>query len=470
MAASASFFTSACQAADPLTPERFQARGDGRTDDTRALASMLAALSPGARAVISRVHKTSEPLVVPRGATIEFARSGKIRYVGAEVALDCSAGGFHLINPRIQGPGKGPLAASTVGNGTGIWIDGTWRGAGRSPEYVVGGRIDRPHIYNFPRSGIETRLWADGVITAPHIHDCRYAGILNQNSRGFRGHGPGLIVNIGPSSSGNAYGHTNTRRTDGVYDRDLVASPRSVNARVQGWTGRNIPWNAFDTHAGEDIVYIDCVAEECTFPFGLVGSSGIFGVQRSGLVRPIVRNDPRGRTFALLRSSVSEGVNPPIVIQGALDGREPATDCFVTDAVLEFTGQDTSNSGCILASHTRNLKVSGVRGRGCLKSLIVMHTANQNFLVEDITSVDLGSDSQAAVDVVTISSKGGGGNEGAVRNVAAEWTGVVDLKHRTRSLVYAGNSARNAVDANGLSSRTVPLVGGSGVGLRGSDH
>ena len=203
------------QSSAVVAPEEHGARGDGRSDDTRALQAAMDATPAGGRlrlrsGAVYRVDTNARPTYGAYGG-LQLRRGVTLDLNGAELrALASREGGGAVVQAHrvddwsIVGPGRiigeraihrgragewgqgiAVFAASgwTVGPGVEIadcWGDGLYVGHAidRPDSYCDDFTVTGAHIHHCRRNGISIVGGRNGIIRACHIHDI--AGIAPQ--------------------------------------------------------------------------------------------------------------------------------------------------------------------------------------------------------------------------------------------------------------------------------------------------
>jgi hypothetical protein len=302
---------------------------------------------------------------------------------GRGVKFDASSGSFkaivlgqraQLIGIELQGPGNDVFDLTSIG----VWQGGT-NNAPAAPTYVDGGKVVDCYIHDFRFGAIQNIYVAGFEARDVTIRNVGYFGIMTLSGRGTRLHRIDVDT-IFPGTSGNAYGIMFTR-----YNGTETTEPRSSDAicsdsRVKN----NLIWEGFDTHGGDRILFVDCVAENVSVGFSLTPASDAsdaqtFAPKRCGFVRCKAigaLGDETKRSMAFSISGASTGLS---VV-------DYAEDCFVDEFYAKGYGYDRSGASIGSGVLTATLRFVGskIRFDGSNGGGIYLAQENTHYTFRDL--------------------------------------------------------------------------------------
>lgn len=372
----AGWTTVACAAASPVfRPEDFGARGDGRTDDTRAIQTCLDRAPAGAviqlrHGAVYRVDTNWRPTWAEFGG-LKLKAGQRLQLNGAELkALPTDqvrgavvqAYGVH--GWRIEGPGRITGERDVHRGSTGEWGMGV--AAFSSSGWAVGGGVEISQCWGdglyVSAQGPGGRFCEDFLSEDVHIHHCRRNGISIISGR------DGEIRRF------NIHDVAGTNPQGGIdLEPDDPKRPNR-NIRIRDGRIRNVQVGVYVALANEDILIAgnDIEAENSGVLVGnyaarvqIVDNPRIanrIGGVEGGAIRTVARETSQVRSLHIRRNSLHGGGGfvvdiaelgyVDLVIE---DNRLHASNKGVQGIARLGTGRFTRNTGVI----ERNAGVKG---------------------------------------------------------------------------------------------------------------
>jgi len=312
------------QFVDTLSAEDYGAKGDGVADDSlyinKALENIqvkFLSFSKKTYLIGTSINLSDGKLLIGNLATLK---------TNSNINLILLEGNNRIDNLNLEGPGYINLNNLSVA----ISAIGT-----NSSNYISNITLNNVSIKSFAYYGILLEFCRNINIKDLYIEGVGYAGIMafsveNVNIQ------KGYVKNItGMSTLG--YGIAFTRR---ATDSSLIMFPRSKNCAVKDFLVENNPkWEGFDTHAGDNISFINCTTLNCKVGFAIVPSQ----YQNVDDHAPLSCKVTECRIEGI-------GTGAGIVISGAMgsNGNPPvefATDCLITNNLIIGAGQAGNNIG-----------------------------------------------------------------------------------------------------------------------------
>lgn len=218
-------------------------------------------------------------------------------------------------------------------------------------------------------------------------------------------------TDVGPGVSGNAYGFTATR--EGVAS--LVTDPKSANITYTRCTATDVPlWHGFDTHAADNVKWIDCDTYNCKRGMA-INTSVVSGTQTYASHDFLIKG-------GVLDSGVTDGTREAgILITGVANSYGAGTDpCTgrVEGVTVKGHGDASISLGCaVYVRNTKAVRLDNLIVIEGARSAVLMDFGNENFAINGLSTQDTWTNSGAAAAVLVSSQNGF--NTGSIAGVTA---------------------------------------------------
>lgn len=433
----------------------FGARGDGATDDGAAMQSAIDAAAPGAVLVWPKTagcYRTAATLVVKKPLTLRGP--GAICMTAPDrTLLSISSGNVTIDGLTL----KGPQHDEYRDRERAIAILGT---AGAPPDYIHHISIKNTVISN----------WGGYAIISAFVDGFSYVG--NTISEiGFTGI-QGLSVRNGSASRNsvadvtskglpedNAYGFIFSRGTDDAGE--LVTQPRSANVVITDNIVHGVPtWTCFDTHAGENVSFLNNFGTGCKFGIGAGPAKDHLNKYKYAPLKITITNNTLD-SAPLARGTAENG----IVFQGVVGG-EYATGSIGSNVVVGYGNSTSPLGAAVEIQATKDLVVSGLTIRDPSPVGILLYGSNKGLSIVGTTIADPWTDSTARVgEVEGIYSKGGN-NEATVSGLVVKGIhpheAALVLTGKSGVAIRLGDDAGGSFVINGVDTNAkIPLLVGA---------
>ncbi|MFC3212734.1 right-handed parallel beta-helix repeat-containing protein [Planomicrobium okeanokoites] len=311
----------------------------------------------------------------------------------------------------------------------------------------------------------------DIMINDVFIHDIGYYGIYTSFAKNvyvdkakMRGLGRAGFMSLSPDNvniehsiikdvtteSGNGYGVAFTRQSfESLTDYPLPKDCVAFNVIVE-----DVPWEGFDTHAGQGVRFINNTVRNCKVGIAVVAANLTGSIDYAS-------ND------CLVDGNLIFGGNSGVAISiagagGAIGApKEYAKGCIVSGNRIWGGGiAGNNNSGSIYLVATEGVVVIGNSIERANESGIILYNTNIGFMVDGNTITDVLSNTYSLAPCINVRSdynKGTIGKNNAMRktpslaNYVSEWA------------INIGSGVNNEVTIDlGYSTCTNDILGGSG--------
>lgn len=322
------------QAVATLNIKANGATGNGTTDDAAAIQSAMdTAVMYGLTLVGQGDYKIGAAGIdAPAGLKADL-RGARFFNTVSNFTMIRADDNVYIKGLELEGPGN----ASTNSSSRAISQIGT------VGAYKTGLVLEDVYIHGFKYYGIYQNFAEKARIVDPRIEHIGYAAYMGISVTNIW-IGKPKIDDVSPGTT-QCYGIIFTRDgTDGVSD--LAANPRSKDCTVWDPDIKNVTlWDAVNCHAGENIKVIDGNIRDCARAVAFVGAHDIFA--------PIGCSAKGTRAY-------NTTLEPYLVVgaENTLGSPYEYAESCEFDVYAEDCGDDTSNTGNVLAYVTRNLKVA----------------------------------------------------------------------------------------------------------------
>ena len=309
---------------------------------------------------------------------------------GYGAKIDASSGAYTavslgersaLIGVEVEGSGSAAYAELSYG----VVQYGT-NNDPSAPTYVEGATIRNCYIHAFGNTLIEMRYTQNAKIEGCTLSGGGYAGIGLLSVTDADVHRTD-ISDIGPGSSGNAYGIF-VSRLSGSY----TVNPQSERVTVRNCTVTDMElWHAFDTHGGIDVTFDSCVSLRSPRAFILTYTGDVTNGYKAPQRCKVIGCKAFGMTT---RASRDQG----LWVIGAWNGSiyaEYAQNCVVQDCYFFQHGIDTSGSRASAAFfggtrnlQVRNLNIDQASGHGVQFEIDNIDYSVDGLMITDCNSVN----------------------------------------------------------------------------------
>lgn len=238
-----------------VTPEQYNATGDGTTDDTTALQAMFDGAAAGSVIYLGGKTFKYTTLTIDKSFTIW---NGHLASDKADSGVQITVGKAARVTwIKVELSGGGVKTTAVAGHKI-IAQEGTSR-----TDRAVGMAFYRCHVHGSGLYGLYTK-WADDVV----LEDCHFENIAHTavgglSSKRFRARG-GFVDMLGAvGSGGNAYGILQSHDSTGYSSDPNAGTPLAnnhfpIDIVIDGVTvyGPEI-WEAMDVHGGYQCSFVD---------------------------------------------------------------------------------------------------------------------------------------------------------------------------------------------------------------------
>jgi hypothetical protein len=361
----------------------YGAKGDGIKDDFDALQSAATDASGGVLWIPEGDYFISSPLNLPADTTV-FAYGARIFNTTSHQYLINLESGIKIYGLELEGAGN--ATADSLGRGMNIV-------GADSANYKSDITLTDCYIHNMGFYGVYLNYVENVVIESTKIQNVGYAGVMGisvTNVKVDKCH----VKGISPGST-NAYGVAFTR-TGGS---DLVANPRSKDCIVtNSLIEDNALWEGLNTHAGENISFVNNTIRNCKVGISIVAShlSGTddYGSQKCTAIGNKIYGIAQGHGIVV--AGASGGVGATI---------EYAKNCVIQgNTLVECGEQGNSVAGAIHILDTEACIISGNTLKDCYSIGINLYHDNQGFSVSGNAVVDVQDSSVTTASGITIRS------------------------------------------------------------------
>lgn len=313
-------------------------RGTFITDEQYPnLGAAVAALPVGGTLEIRKDHSTVLPITVNKECTIRFAGGSVQTSTAGQDAFFVTSGGVRFQNPKLRGVGH-----SVNGVGSGI------RATGTVAVPLQGFTVEGADIRDFNYIGILTRLVDKVRITGGEIQFIGYSAITVSSCND--GHVSKMSLHDITMPAGqyvNSYGvaFTNWNSTEPA-SKDCVAENNYL---------RNIPWEALDTHGGQNVVFRGNTVRNCGVGVAIVdGPAPVTGGFAPPKNAQVINNDIEDCNYSGGIVFVGSGSGVPT---GTSTLYDPATGIIMGNTIRRC-GKDSANYGGIVMYNTKGVIVA----------------------------------------------------------------------------------------------------------------
>lgn len=288
---------------------------------------------------------------------------------------------------------------STTLNQNNIAISGI---GSSSSAYIDSIELTNIYINSFAYYGVLFEFCKNITIRNLYIDGVGYAGYMGFSNDNVLIDN-GYVKNItGTGTLG--YGIAFTRR---ATDSSLTVYPRSKNCIVSNFTVENNPtWEAYDTHAGDNINFVNCISKNCKVGVAIVPSQ-LGGVDDHAPINCTVSGC----------QVYGNGTGSGIIISGALasPSSNPPTDlainCKVTSNTVINSGEAGNNiSGAIKLQATEGVIVTGNKIKNSREVGINLYLHNNNFKVNGNIVLDNYSEVYTSAPCIALREKNNTGD------------------------------------------------------------
>ncbi|WP_316743850.1 hypothetical protein [Pedobacter antarcticus] len=324
----------------PVFASWYGTAGDGIEDD---FLNLQLALNSGQKYVAlgdREKYFISQTLVIPEGVTL-IGNKSQVLNTSKHITLIKCSGNNIISDLDTYGAGYSTLNQ----NGIAINISGV-----SSLSRIQNVSVINVGIFNSGFYGVLSEFSMNINCRNVNINGVGYGGILGFSTNNFEVENS-YIKNI----TGNgtlAYGISFTRR---AVSTSLETFPRSSKCTVTNTkVENNITWEGFDSHAGEDITFLNCTAINCKVGFVHVPS----GLGNIDDYAPINCKIDGCTSYGI-------GTGSGAIISGAMspDLSEPveyAKNCLINNSRFFNCGEANNNiSGGIIIKGTLNTLING---------------------------------------------------------------------------------------------------------------
>ncbi len=340
-----------------------------------ASAGSVTVTVPGADAP----YRMSGRVTAPPGTSISLGSGATLRWVATEPGgsallgtpcrsgIEVMGGDFRLVgNGRLAGPSAGAYVPNEIG----ILCVGK-NAAAMFSGFTIADGIE---LSGWGSRGIALQFVSDVRVSGVSIRNCGYAGMHFLSCRRGRIHS-NTVGEIGPGTSGNAYGISCTHDSRGyAADPNAVANGRNVanpfctDFDVAFNTVHDIPlWVGVDFHGAYDCHARSNRVFNCRHGVLLQGSSGE-GVGFGGENNEVINNAVTTRQMNGEPTTVSAVPRLGISVNGGAQVRHRSVS--VRANTIDGFGDSRNTSFSLQHSYTSAVEVSGNRvtdwrGYGC---------------------------------------------------------------------------------------------------------
>lgn len=360
-----------------LNVKYFGARGNGTFDDTASIQATINTVGAAGGGTVffpKGQYRITDTLTVTTAGTNLYSRDrAEIRQATTtKGGVTITAGGCSVRGLKFTGP---QFALSSLTEAA-IWAAGA-----DSAHYLDGLMVDNVEISTWGGYGVGMTFVKNFSVNA-YVHDIYFAGIAGTSCQDGTIDPRTWVDNI--IGTPNAYGLIFT----GTNSDSLITNPRSKRIIVSGRVSNVLNWEGFDTHAGEDISFIGCVAYKC----------------KTGLMVGSAPNASAVDTYAPLNVAVVGGVldsgvtdgtaTRGLVFQGVQNG-EPGTGS-ISGVTIRNYGVESSSGGSALYTYgTEGLTIAGnsiinPSPRGILLAAYSIGTVITGNTIKDVWSNTVG--------------------------------------------------------------------------------
>lgn len=306
-----------------------------------SLEAALAACAPGATLEVREAWARTAPWVIDKPVTVVF-RGGSLTATGIHTTLiEVTSDGVTLDAPVVTGAG------AVYATGSGITVRRT------ATDPVRGFTMRGAVVRDIPMHGVMLEHVTGPVLTDCTVENVGYSGfmMLSVLDSSFTACHVRNITQ--PAPWVNSYGFALTRHES----KTIQESPRTKGATLTGCTVTDHPkWEAFDTHGGESITFLGCIARNALIGFAMVPcpnqdkSADIYAPLDVKIIGCTVIGDPNN-------ANRQAGIK---VIGCGLAGvpGERATGVVYGNTVVDMGGSDVNRAGGIQVSCVSGVEVA----------------------------------------------------------------------------------------------------------------
>ncbi len=364
-----------------FNPYDYGAVGDGVANDTLAIQATYAAAIAAKGVVLierpSNYYAVNGTIAVNGPVTTLAFNLPQLRFSNNAIA------GFDITSSDVEfdgiyAKGRQYLAAS-------VFEDCFRIHGASSAAYIRNIKIKNCKIEQWGFYGIYSEFTENFEFNNNDLDNIHYAGIalISAQYGNVEYNDINTIADPGP---GHGYGIACTRYSI----TSLVTSPRSKRIRVANNRVYNVPiWEAYDTHAGEDILFINNYSYNCKWGLNIGPCPDSLGVPAYAPINCHAINN----TF---ESGVVGSANAGIVYTGAGISlgvvAEYATGGIIAgNTIIGYGDQNNSLSAAILFYATKGTKVYGNQCMEPANCGIMAYVDNDDFTIHDNTITDVWS-------------------------------------------------------------------------------
>lgn len=360
-------------------------RGTVIDTDHANLEAALAATPLGGVLEIRNAHVRSSAFTVDKAVTVRFVNAGRItQTVASGHGMVITASGVTIESPRLFGTGG--LASSTA---TGLRAEG-----------VSGLNIIDPYIDGWSQYGIMLSLVTDFKVTGGIVKNIAYAAVMLLSCARGEFNTVEVDTVIQPGALTQSYGFAATR----LSTQSIATHPLTTDIRFLSCIARNVSkWEAFDTHGGRRIEWINCQAINSYHGFAAVGCPDKFSVPEGPGWAPrdiliqgciadsTVTDGSRGAGLQFSGVGVTTGT-----------AHEYATGIIQGMTIKGHGDAANGNQGGTYILTTRGLQIKGITLVDCSPHGLLLAHTNHDFDISGVVVVDpwkatAGGDAPAAV-------------------------------------------------------------------------
>lgn len=288
-----------------VTPERFGARGDGRTNDTAAFAAMARFISSRGGGEI-RLRRTTYIV----GRQVRAANAGAAYAFDPSPIMDFAGCRGSLL---IRGNGARLRCAPGLRYGTFDPLSG--RPTRHAMPYLGSGEAAGPYRAMIRVEGCSGSVEISDLELDGGVQHLRIGGRYGDNGWQLPGTGIWLVNNKGPERLVRIHTHHHALDgiiIDGLETRSAVSTLQSVRSEYNGRQGCSIV-------GGRGYVFLDC-------SFNHTGRSAVASAPGAG-VDIEAEAGKRIRDLAFVRCTFSNNTGPGVIAEGGDSEGATFTDC-----------------------------------------------------------------------------------------------------------------------------------------------
>lgn len=420
--------------------------------DYASLELALAATPDGGTLEIRTAYTRSTTFTVDKPVKVRWARGGSITVNSSTVnAVRVTVDNVTLENPVLIG-----TDFTTAGTAYGVYALGTV-GTPIDGLTIRGGEIS-----SWNKAGVWCEFITNFDISANHIFDISYAGVMVLSGIGGKINDNRIINITQPGVLVNSYGISMNRGSSSLVD----LQPRCSDIECSGNLIDGVPeWEGIDTHAGQRITITNNQVYNTRTGIALVGAKGLSTpllyapldiLCANNIVDSRQTDGSRSAGIALVGAFQSPSTDPV---------PEYATGSILNNIVVNHGGPTSSNNSAGITIYaTRGVKISGNRIVSPNHQGILAWYANIGATIVNNTIVDAwGVSPQTAAPAIGIRGFNNTATIGGNRLVRDAFSATYVNTHGVKiESAQTGNDITYGVD-NDFSLAATPLLDPSSV-------